>query len=71
MKYEVTEGVLLGQDKSFKRGDMVTPDELTAAGFDVEFLKKNNSLEALRGTEDTVVTTTRASAPPAVVQPKK
>jgi hypothetical protein len=64
MKYEVTEGFLLGQTKTFKRDQIVTPEELTEAGFDVEFLKKNNSIEVLRGTEGpAVVTTVRAPVP--------
>lgn len=51
MKYEVLDSVLLGAKKSFNRGDTVTAADLTDAGFDVEFLLKNKSIEVMRGTE--------------------
>lgn len=51
MKYEVLDSVLMGAEKSFKRGEAVTAKQLTDAGFDVEFLLNNKSIEGMRGTE--------------------
>ena len=50
MKYEVIHSVLMGAAKSFKRGEELTPEQLTEAGFDVEFLVRNGAVEPMRGT---------------------
>ncbi len=50
MKYEVVHSVLMGASKSFKQGEEVSPEQLTEAGFDVEFLVANGAIEPMRGT---------------------
>jgi len=51
MKYKVAHSILSSPNKTFKRDEIVTPAELTDAGFDVEFLKRNNAIDSLEGTE--------------------
>ncbi len=50
MKYEVIHSVLMGAAVSFKQGDEVSPEQLTEAGFDVEFLANAGAIEPMRGT---------------------
>lgn len=71
MKYEVLDSHLMAPDKVFKRGEVVTPDDLTGAGFDVDFLLKNKSIEPLKGSYDDAKVQQVKAAPAKVETVKK
>lgn len=53
MKYKVLHSHVHAQNRDpFKRDDIVTKQDLTDAGHDVDFLLRNDAIEALPGTED-------------------
>lgn len=64
MKYEVLHSYLFGPSRNFKRGEIVSAKELKDAGFDPDFLLKNDAVEPVKGTEydDALSMTTDAGA---------
>ena len=50
MKYKVSHSLLTSPDRNFKRGEIVTAEDLVTAGFDVKFLLGAGAIEILEGT---------------------